>query len=397
MDFNPFQPGFFDDPYPAYARLRATDPVHWSELLGAWVVTRYEDVERVLRDARFSAVRSTEPPTARGLDTGPLTRMVSREILLVRDPPDHTRLRALVSQPFTRSRTEKLRERAAAVARELLAHLEPKHECDLVAEFAAPLPLAVIANLLGVPERDMPVFRCWAQDLSALMDPARLVVPEARVAAEHALEEAQRYFDGLFAERARHPADDLLTALVQASLGEDRLSRDELFAMCVLILIAGYETTANLLGIAAMMLLSRGDDLSALRADPTLVPGAIEEVLRFEAIAQFTGRVASEDLKLGEREIARGDTVLAAIGAANRDPAVFAAPDLFDIRRSPNPHLAFGLGRHFCLGASLARMEAAEGIAALLPLADRVRLADARPRWKASTLHGLSELRVIIG
>ncbi len=396
--FDPFRPGFLADPHREYARLRVDDPVHWSDALGAWVLTRYEDAALILRDSRFSAVRSTTPPAARGLATGPLVALVSRENLLVRDPPDHTRLRGIVSAAFTRGRAEKLRARAAEVARGLVSRLQAGGEFDFVSEFATPLPLAVIAGLLGVPERDMPTFRIWARDLSALMDPLRLARADARAAAERALEEARAYFSALFSQRGREPADDLVSALVAANaeVGPAHLSADELFTMCVLVLIAGHETTASQLGAALWTLLSRPRAVAELAADPRGIPLAVEELLRFDTVAQFTGRTASEDIVLGGRELRRGQSVIAILGAANRDPAVFADPDTLDLRRSPNPHLAFGVGRHFCLGASLARMELAEGLAALLPIAHRLELARSEPSWKPGTLRGLADLPLVL-
>jgi len=394
--FNPFALEVLQNPYPHYRALQETDPVHWSDALGAWVLTRYEDVRLLLNDSRFSAVRPTGPPGASRLDTGPLTRRVSREIMLVQDAPEHTKLRDLVSRAFTPRRIEVLRAYTVETAHALLDRLTDRNRLDFVSEFAAELPLIVICELLGAPQDDRAVFRGWASRLAALMDPTRFVRAEARSAAESSLEEADAYFRRLFAARRRHPRHDLLSALVGASGEEQRLSEGELFAMCVLILIAGHETTANLIGNTLLLLLEHPDVRMELTDHAHLVPSAIEEVLRFETVAQLTSRVAKEPITIDGSTIEPGHTVLGAIAAANRDPAAFPDPDSLMIRRHPNRHLAFGQGMHFCLGAGLARMEGQEALRAILERVGPSTQLLEIPSWRQSLIRGPERMNLAI-
>ena len=374
-------PAFHADPHPVYARLRRTDPVRRVALPGggeAWLVTRYEDARRALSDARLSKAYP-----------GAAASPVSRHMLAV-DPPDHTRLRRLVSAAFTARRVEELRPRIEEITAGLLDDMAGRDEVDLVDAFAFPLPIQVICELLGVPAGDRDAFRSWTN----------VIVGGPQPGVDHgaALGAMIGYIRDLLAARRRHGGDDLLTALLAVRDSADRLSENELISMVFLLLIAGHETTVNLIGNGAWLLLSRRERWERLRADPALLPAAVEEMLRYESpVETATLRYATTDLTIGGRHIAAGDQVVVGLLAANRDDR-FAEPDALVLDREPNTHLAFGHGIHYCLGAPLARLE---GVVAFGRLAERfpgLRLAtapDESPAWRPGLLlRGLQRLPV---
>jgi len=389
--FNPMHPDFIDDPYPTYHRLRAEDPVHQNPL-GFWVLTRYEDVVAALRDPRlgkeaiasFVAARFGTPVPAVGLS------------MLDRDPPDHTRLRGLVSKAFTPRVVEGLRPHVQRIVDGLLAGVEGAHAMDLIEEFAYPLPVIVICQMLGVPVEDRDQFRQWGLDiargLDTIMLPPDSEVGRRSTAARGAL---AGYFRALIAERRAAPRGDLLSDLIAAEEAGDKLSVDELLATCILLLVAGHETTVNLIGNGTLALLRHPDQLRRLRADPGLIGSAVEELLRYDGPVQRTARIPSEDVTIGGRTIPKGELVMPFIGAADRDPAQFPDPDRLDIGRTDNRHIAFGWGIHFCLGAPLARLEGQIAIGTLVQRLPRLALATDRPEHRLSlTLRGLSSLPV---
>jgi len=389
-EFNPFDPAVMADPYAYYRVMRERDPVHWNGLVRAWFLTRHADVSELLRDDRFSADRTLSeryvpPPPGRGRP--------GRSMLVV-DPPDHTRLRNLVTKAFTPRMVEQLRPRVESISSGLLDRLDGGREVDLIADFAYPLPVVVIAELLGVPARDRTRFQEWSAVLVRGLDPVvDAATQDAVLDARHALLD---YLRGVVAERRREPADDLITGLVAAEDAGDVLSEGELLAMCNLLLVAGHETTVNLIGSGTLALLRHPDQLDRLRRDPELARTAVEELLRHTSPVQWTGRVALVKLELGGRRIARHQSVVGILGAANRDPAVFADPDRLDLGRDPNPHLAFGRGIHFCLGAPLARLEARIALPMLLRRFPGLRLAgepEPRPTWN---LRGVARLPVAV-
>ncbi len=385
---------FHDDPYPFYRRLRERDPVHWSELVHGWVLTRHEDVQSLLRDPRCSADRSLLADFDIALEAmggmGPAGDVLF-ESMLGKDPPDHTRLRSIVSSAFTPQSIAALRERVEAVAEELLdaasRHAEP---IDLVEAIAYPLPVIVIAELLGVPSAHRDRLKRWSDELAVVTDPA--VEPRAIRRADRAVKEFVEYLRPEIASRRVRPQGDLLSALAQAESEGDRLSDRELIAMCVLLVAAGNETTTNLIGNALVALLENPDQLGRLRREPALVPAAVEEALRFDSAVQFTTRVAREDIQLRGRVIRAGDLIMLAVGAANRDADLCTDPERFDVGRSAVRHLAFGYGPHYCLGAPLARLEAEVAIRAVLDRFPRIRL-ESPPRWRdTTTLRGPASL-----
>jgi cytochrome P450 len=378
-----------DNPYPLYSQLLAFAPVQWNDVLHAWTLARYADVVATLTDARFSAERSageTRP-------TGGAPRLTAVRSMLVSDPPDHTRLRALVQKAFTPRMVEQLRPRIIAIVGELLDRMaERSGAVDLIGDFAYPLPVVIIAELLGVPAEDRVKFHAWSGVVAASLDP--LISESLASQVGDARDALHAYLRGIIAERRRAPRADLISALVAVEEQGDVLSEPELVIMCTLVLIAGHETTVNLIGNGMLALLRHPDELARLRADAALITSAVEELLRFDSPVQLTARIALENLQVGGRTIERGQWVLALLGAANHDPAQFPDPEKLDLTRTPNNHVAFGRGIHFCLGAPLARLEAQIAIAALVRRYPTLTLAGEPVRRNQITLRGLSSLPV---
>ena len=389
LEFNPFDPAFNADPYATYHRLRAEDPVHQTPM-GIWILTRYDDVATVLRDARFGR---------KGFDELIRDRFGENtfdQAMLFRDPPDHTRLRALVNKAFTPRVIEEMRAKIQKTVDRLLDGVRDARAMDVIADLAYPLPVSVISEMLGVPAEDRDLFRGWSADIARSLDaivlPTEPEVVERGNAARHAL---SSYFRALIAERRRRPQRDLLSDLIAAEEQGDKLSEEELMATILLLFVAGHETTVNLIGNGTLALLRNPNQLEALRRSPALIGGAIEELLRYDAPVQRTGRMPNTDVELGGKRIAKGDLVLSLIGAANRDPAHFAEPDRLDLARADNRHLAFGWGIHFCLGAPLARAEAQAAIGTIARRMPALALATPTPEWReASALRGLKTLPV---
>jgi cytochrome P450 len=390
--FNPMDPEFVANPYPMYQRLRAEDPVHQSPL-GFWVLTRYDDVVFVLRDARLAKEAIPAVIAQRFGITNPPGIGQS---MLDRDPPDHTRLRGLVNKAFTPRVVEQLRPRVQSIVDELLGRLDGRHDMDLIEEFAYPIPVTVICELLGVPVADRDRFKSWGLDIARGLDAVLFgphsVFAERGAVARHALAE---YFRELIAERRKAPREDMLSGLIAAEEAGDRLSEIEMLATCILLLVAGHETTVNLIGNGTLALLRNPDQLQRLRENPGLIATAVEELLRYDGPVQRTARVTSEDVKIGDRVIAKDEMVMPFLGAADRDPAHFAEPDRLDLGRRENRHVAFGYGIHFCLGAPLARVEGQIALGTLVRRLPNLALATERPEFRMSlTLRGLASLPV---
>ncbi|HEX6676678.1 MAG TPA: cytochrome P450 [Actinomycetes bacterium] len=395
LAFNPFLPEVHEDPYPLYARLRSEDPVHRSEI-GFWVLTRHADVLALLRDPRTSRdPRSSERVELlrASVEVGQLLdEEEAAPSMLFVDPPDHTRLRTLVNKAFTPAAVERLRSRVEEIVDGLLDRVAGAGAMDVVEDLAYPLPVTVICEMFGVPEADWDRFRTWSRGLVRLLDP--LVAEDAFEQALEARRGLRGYLRELIAERRAHPADDLLTALIAAEDQGQALSEPELVSMCVLLLVAGHETTVNLIANGTIALLRHPRALARLKADPSLAGGAVEELLRYDSPVQFTSRHALADFEIDGRPVRTGETVVGVLGAANRDPAQFADPDELDLARKPNRHVAFGGGIHFCLGAPLARVEAATAIPAMLERCPNIELAGTPVRRDTVTLRGLSSLPV---
>jgi pimeloyl-[acyl-carrier protein] synthase len=392
VEFNPLLPEFHANPYPFYRRLREEDPVHHSAL-GIWVLTRYDDVVMALRDPRFGREGLAELMEAR---LGVPARPANTRDMLFRDPPDHTRLRALVSRAFTPRVVEAMRPHIQEIVDGLLDRVEGAHSIDVIEDLAYPLPVTVICEMLGVPTADQDVFKQWSSDIARSLDAAILPAgSDVITRGQEAGDALREYFRSLIAVRRKQPRPDLLSALIAAEEQGDKLSEPELLATCSLLLIAGHETTVNLIGNGLFALLRHPAELQALADDPALIQTGIEELLRFDGPVQRTGRMTMADVEIGGRQIPKGSIVAAVIGAANRDPAQFPDPDRLDVARQENRHIAFGFGIHFCLGAPLARIEGQVAIGTLLRRWRTLKLVSDTPEWReSSVLRGLKTLPV---
>ena len=390
-----FGPKMLADPYPLYARLRSTDPVSWADQFGGWVLTRYADVTAVLRspDAssdRAAAVRQRVGPEFQGMFE------LRSHMMLNADPPRHTRLRMLVNKAFTPKTVEELAPFIRAFVDKALDAAAARGRMELMADLAFPLPATVIAEMLGVPAEDRDRFKQWSDDTTAAAGnlPSNLS-PEVLRKSVEGIRALQAYFRDIIARRRAEPRDDLISGLIKAQEEGDRLSDQELLANCVLLLNAGHETTTNLIGNGTYALLRHCDQRKRLHDDPSLIPTAVEELLRYDSPVQFTHRILTADVELGGKTLRAGQVVLLLLAAANRDPEQFPDPDKLDVGRQNNKHVAFGLGSHFCLGAPLARLEGRFVFEALLRRAPNLRLDGPAPRYRQNfNLRGLESLHV---
>ena len=389
-------PDVLANPYPLYRRLQTEDPVHWDPFLHVWVVTRYADVVRVLRD--FSAQRTPTPDqlTALGLsELNPIAQVMVRQMLFL-DAPAHTRIRTLAAHAFTPARVEVLRAHIREIAQRLMAPVLRRGHMDVIADLADPLPCIVTAEMLGVPAGDYLQLKAWSQDFAEMLgnfqhNPDR--VPRVL----RTVEEMTAYFRAAMREHRLTPRDGLVAALMDAEVEGDRLSEEEVVANCIVTMVGGQETTTNLIGNGVLSLLRHPGQLERLRRDQALIPSAVEELLRYESPSQHTARIAPTDLELGGRRIRKGQAVIAIMGAANRDPARFPDPDRLDVGRPDNRHLAFGWAAHFCFGAPLARIEGQIALEALVP---GLVMPDREPGplvWRTNLgLRGLTALPVSV-
>lgn len=398
--FNPFLGGARADPYPLYRTLRENDPVHRSRAIRGWLLFRHADCTELLRDPRFSAddrnyiayprIRAAAIADGIADPTRP-----EEPVMLRRDPPDHTRLRSLVNKAFTPRAIEKLRPRIEAVAAELLDAISGRERFDLIADYAVPLPVIIIAEMLGVPASDRAVFKRWSDHLVGFLDPQAAPPPHV---LRRTREEFFAYMGRIAAERRQQPADDLMTALVLAEEQGKRLSEIELHGTLALLLAAGNETTTNLIGNGMLALLRHPEQLARLRQQPELIESAVEELLRWDSPVQYTARILTEDVEFRGYRFRKGEMIVAVLGSANRDPEVFPDPERLDLARRNNHHLSFGHGIHYCLGAQLARLEAQIAFRQLLQRFPDLRLAAAEVRWRRLTfLRGLHALPLETG
>jgi cytochrome P450 len=379
-----------EDPYPTYARLRAEEPVHWSDKHRSWFLLRFADCETFFRSEdltanRFRASKATSVPQTPVI--GPRLRSIGS------DPPEHTQVKALAQRGFTAREVEVLRPRVEEMVDRLLEALDPVG-FDLIADFAYPLPITVIAELFGVPEADRPLFQVWSRKMAEGMD--HFYSKERGFSGA----DLWQYVGGLVEQRLRAPGDDLISRMLEAE-GDDALTPAEVTTLCTLLVFAGHETTTNLIGNGLLAMFRQPDQLEALRragtGDSPAVRLAVEELLRFDSPAQMISRAVVTTTEIGGIKLDAGDSVVAVIGAANRDPAAFVDPDRLDLARQPNHHLAFGLGIHFCLGAALSRREAVIALPALLERFPALRPAG-DPVWRpTAVLRGLESLPVTSG
>jgi cytochrome P450 len=384
------------DPYETYRRLRDSDPVQWDAGLlpnGAWVLTRYADIVETLRDPRVSSDRSAtfrallqDTAEARAFDDS-----LSRQMLFL-DPPRHTTFRKLAAKAFSPRVVEALTPRIQAITDACLDRVAAAGRMDVIADLSTPLPVTVIAELLNLPLDQQEMLKRWSMDLANFLGNLRGLKRAIQSEAEF-----RAYLGALARERREKPGTDLLSALLTVEEDGQKLAEADVLATCILLLFAGHETTTNLIGNGLYALLKNPDQLNALREDPSLLPGAVNELLRYDGPVQMVGRSAKEDLEIGGKQIRAGQVVLCLVAAGNRDPAQFPDPDRLDVRRKENRQLGFGHGIHFCLGAHLARIEAAIALGTLLRRFPRIRLASEALDWQPNYgLRGLTSLPVLL-
>lgn len=383
-----FDPGFFDDPYPTYASLRSTAPVFWDDRLGAWVLTRYDDVATALSDPRLSREGKRNERFFEHLDEigeghlRPVHRLLSA-MMLFADPPRHTRLRALVHQAFTPRLMASMRPYVQAIVDGLLDEVRPSGRMDVIRDLAEPLPLIVIGELLGLPAEDRVQFARWSQDIIDFSAGAT-AEDQGRRALRSTLE-ATAYLRVILSRCRADPGDDLLSGLAVAKEADASLSEDEILATAVLLLMNGHETVTMMIGNGLLALLSHPGEMRRLLEEPRrddLLVGAVEELLRYDGSVQLRGLAAKEDLDIGGKTIRRGHGVYAVMGAANRDPARFPRPDTLDLDRRDGRHLEFGHGVHHCIGAALARLELQVALSTMLARLPELALATERVIWR---------------
>jgi cytochrome P450 len=399
VQFNPFTPESLSNPYESYRLLREHDPVHYSELMDGWVLTRYDDIVAVLKDPRFSADRRSarnrlvQATMAAQERAGPLARAST---MLTSDPPEHSRLRGLAGKAFTARVVDGMRPHIQEIVDQLLDAVQDQGRMDIVSDLAYPLPVIVIAEMLGVPPELRDTFKRWSDDIVSTLG-SGVASPEVLERGQRSGQEMADYFISVIEERRRDPKDDLLSGLIAAEERGDALSEDELIATCMLLLVAGNETTTNLISNGMLALFRNPDQLELLRSDPSLVESAVEELLRYDPPVQGTGRVAKEPLEIDGRAVEKGQLVFCLLAAANRDPAQFADPERLDLTRGDNRHVAFGFGIHYCLGAPLARIEAQAAFSTLLRRMPELRQAG-EPEWGGTfILRGVKKLSLAWG
>jgi pimeloyl-[acyl-carrier protein] synthase len=388
-------PGYVSNPYPLYRWLRTHHSVRKDPLAPVWVLTRYDDVAMMLRDPRFrkDPFASERLPAEVGRQLGIAADRVDQPhvSMLFLDPPAHTRVRGIFARYFTPATLAALRPRIELICRQRLERVKGQRQIDLIADLAYPLPVMVIAEILGFDTTDYVKFKEWSDAMAASL--ALNAKEGTHIAAAEARDQMRQYFDRLWPRLKASPNDSLLSRLIAAEGSADGLSRDEIFTNCVLLMAAGHETTTNLIGNGVLALLRQRDAWEQLVAHPELIESAVEEMLRFDSPVQWTSRASAEAITIGAVTIPEGEIVLGCVGAANRDPDKFPDPDRFDLRRQGAKHLAFGLGNHYCLGAALAPMEAAIALQALVERYPRLRLARRRLKWmKGLTFRGVTSL-----
>src|SRR5215467_4128266 len=385
-------PAVLANPYPLFHRLRTEDPVHWDPFLHAWVVTRYKDVVTVLHHHSAQRTPTPEQLTTIGLASlNPIAEIMVKQMLFL-DAPAHTRLRSLASHAFTPQRVEILRGHISEIANRLLDKAESKGQMDVISDLAEPLPCIVTAEMLGVPVEDYQQLKAWSQDFAEMLgnfqhNPDR--VPQIL----KSVGEMTAYFRSAMQKQRAYPRDGLVRSLMTAEFQGDRLSEEEVIANCIVTMVGGQETTTNLIGNGVLALLRNPDQLEKLRGDLSLIPPAVEELLRYESPSQHTARLAPDDTVLGEKHIRKRQAVIAVMAAGNRDPERFPDPDRLDITRTDNRHLAFGWAAHFCFGAALARIEGQAAFEVMLRRLGDWSLEPAPLVWRANLgLRGLRSL-----
>jgi cytochrome P450 len=392
--YNLLDPEVLANPYPLFHRLRTEDPVHWDPFLHAWVVTRYADVVTVLHD--FSANRTPTPEHLASIglpELAPIAQVMVKQMLFL-DPPMHTRIRGLASYAFTPQRVEVLRAHIRDIAEDLINAVEPKGRMDVIADVAEPLPYTVTAEMLGVPVEDAPQLKAWSQDFAEMLGNFQHN-PERAPRVRRSVEDMTKYFRSAIQEIQKHPREGLIHSFLNAEIGGDRFTEEEVIANTIVTMVGGQETTTNLIGNGVLTLLRNPGELERLKANLSLIPSAIEEMLRYEPPSQHTARLAPKDLELGGKQIGKRQAVIAVMAAGNRDPERFPDPDRFDITRKDNRHLSFGWAAHFCFGAALARIEGQTAFELMLRRLPNWTLEPEPLVWRTNLgLRGLTRLLV---
>lgn len=389
-------PAVLADPYPLYRRLREESSVLWDPYLSAWVITGYADVLTVLRNYSALRVPNLHQLEEFGLDDlNAVTQVMVRQLIFM-DPPQHTRLRKLIAAAFRPSTIQALRSHIQEITDRLIAEVQPSGRMDVIRDLAAPLPSIVTAELLGVPLEDREQLAAWSADFSEMLgnyshNPGRVSV------VLQSIREMTQYFRSKIIDTGSKPSEGLVASLSSADIDGDRLTENEVVANCIMIAAAGQETTTNLIGNSIYTLLRDPAQMKLLTGDMSLLPPAIEELMRYEGPSHHTARKVLDNVVLGGQQLLKGQAVIAVIAAANRDPEYFEEPDVLNILRKDNRHLAFGVGAHFCLGASLARMEAQIALESLLNRFPNLKLASNSITWRQNIgLHGLNSLPVTL-
>lgn len=382
------------NPYPLFRRLQTEDPVHWDAFIHAWVVTRYQDVLRVLHD--FLAYKPTPPEQLKAVGLpalDPLAKVMMKQMLFM-DPPAHTRLRNLAAQVFTPYRMERLRLHIRDIVSSLLDQVDPEGKMDAIRDFAEPLPATVTAELLGLPVSDIRQLKAWSADFAERLGNFHQN-PDGVERVLESLNQMKIYFEDAVREIEQHPREGLIHSFLTAEIDGDRLTTEEVVANSIITMTGGQETTTNLIGNGLLALLQNPDVLEDLRSDLSLIPSAVEELLRYEAPSQYTTRLAPEDVEIGGKLIRKGQATIVIMAAANRDPERFIEPDRIDIRRADNRHLSFGWAAHFCFGSPLARIEGQEAFEALLRRLPELALESGPLSWRRNLgLRGLESLPI---
>jgi pimeloyl-[acyl-carrier protein] synthase len=387
------------NPYPFYEQLRSQDPVHWDEELGFWVLTRYADIVSVYHDSRFSRAQGLRRgyerlPESEQRIAEPVYHSFSKT-MFYSDPPYHTRLRGLVNSAFTPTAIELMRPYVQQTVDNLLDAVQTNGKMDVIHDFAYPLPIMVIAQMLGLPVEDRLRFKKWSDDLFAILGSVPHA-PDLMERAARSLNELTNYIAELSEARRQHPLKDLLTALVEAMEGGEHLTQEELVANVIILLSAGHETTSNLIGNGLLALLQHPDQMQKLREQPGLITSAVEEMMRYDNPVQISYRSAAAEVEIGGKLIRKGQLVNSILGAGNRDPAHYSEPDRFDITRDEGRHLGLGLGIHFCLGAPLLRLEAQVAFMTMLRRFPELYLATDTLEWQEHPVfRGVKSLPVV--
>ncbi|MGA2102938.1 MAG: cytochrome P450 [Candidatus Sulfotelmatobacter sp.] len=397
-----FSDEILQDPYPTYARLHQEGPLHYVDVGGKWAVWSifsHAECSSIAKDPRLSAKRAKQMllplPLSRQSEFAELARMLSLWLIFM-DPPEHTRLRKLLNKGFSAAAVEGLRPQAEAIVDQMLKQLPHGSDIDLMREFANPMPVRIISELLGVPQALHGTFVDASRAIAVFRGNPNRTVEEAR-AAQDALIELTEFFRKTVAERRRNKGSDLISLLIDIEEEGEVLTEEELYAQCIALLFAGHETTRNLIGNGTYTLLKNPQQAAELREKPEMIRSAVEELLRYESPVQFTARVLKEDIEVCGQRIPKGWTVQCMLGAANRDPKQFEEPDRLDLKRLNNQHLAFSAGLHFCIGAQLARLEGQIAILNLVQRFPEMKLAEPRPEWAPTFgFRGLKSLRVTL-